>query len=214
MNRLITFVAALAFTASASFAAAPTPAPALTLTSFTGQIQIKLADGTIQGVVPGASAISIPAGAQVTIISGEAVMTGADGVVVSANAGDSFSFNSVNGQTQIAATGTGEITVTIGTTEATLGAGDTIGVTAGADGKAEIKAITGEIAVTSGGQTTTLAQGQSSSTTSTTSTTDSTATTDSGETTEGGDNLTNYNSDTNTAVNNPAQTQAVSNSTP
>ncbi|MEK7744051.1 MAG: hypothetical protein AAB578_06650, partial [Elusimicrobiota bacterium] len=129
-TRLAAALVALSLLGSAAMAAAPS----MKIVSFTGQIQIKNPDGSITGVVPGAPLPEIPAGAEIQVLTGEAVFQSGD-TVVQANAGDTFSFSApaAGGQVSIAAVGEKtEIKVVVGKTEATLGKGDAVSVTAAA----------------------------------------------------------------------------------
>ncbi|MFC1678628.1 hypothetical protein ACFL2T_00210, partial [Elusimicrobiota bacterium] len=128
--------------------------------SFTGQVQIKMEDGSIVGVVPGAPVPEIPEGAEIVVVSGEAVFE-AGGTVVTATKGDSFTFDTSAGAVQIAATGTtSSIQVTVGKTEAVVESGSAVQVTGKGQGKGELKVTEGTAAVTTAGVTTTLTQGQ------------------------------------------------------
>lgn len=115
--------------------------PAMKVISFTGQIQIKMPDGSIVGIVPGAAIPDIPAGAEVTVISGEAVLT-AGGVAVEANAGDSFTYSvdAKSGQATIKVE-TGSVSVISGGTTSEVAAGGSANLsssgTANATGGAE-----------------------------------------------------------------------------
>ncbi|HBL15359.1 MAG TPA: hypothetical protein DD417_00985 [Elusimicrobia bacterium] len=158
-----TVVMAIALTAAmTAFAQPGKKIDEMKILSFTGQVQIKMADGSVIGVVPGAPIPEIPAGAEIVVISGEAVFQ-AGNTVISANKGDSFTFAVSEGRIEVAATGTGSsIQVTVGKTEATVETGDKISVTGQGQGKGELKVMEGSVAVTSEGKTETLAVGQTS----------------------------------------------------
>ncbi|MEK7746367.1 MAG: hypothetical protein AAB576_06860, partial [Elusimicrobiota bacterium] len=158
-TRLAAALVALSLLGSAAMAAAPS----MKIVSFTGQIQIKNPDGSITGVVPGAPLPEIPAGAEIQVLTGEAVFQSGD-TVVQANAGDTFSFSApaAGGQVSIAAVGEKtEIKVVVGKTEATLGKGDAVSVTAEAGKASQLAATAGEVSVVSDGKASTLAAGQS-----------------------------------------------------
>ena len=157
-------------------AGAPAASNKLTIKSFTGQIQIKLADGSIIGVVPGAAIPDIPAGAEIVIVSGEATFS-SGGTVVTAKQGDSFSYTSSNsGQVSIAATGSNSnISVTVGKTQAIVKSGSAVQVSGAGQGSGELKVTTGEATLTTDGKTSQLGTGESQTvsmptTTTTTST--------------------------------------------
>jgi len=167
MKKLFVLVVGLTFSLAAISTISVSPVMAakksskkLKIKSFTGQIQIKLADGSIIGVVPGAEMPDIPVGAEVVVISGEAVFE-SGGTVITASAGDSFSFTADAGGVQIAATGSKtEITVTVGKTEATVTSGDAVTVKGSGQGGGELKVTAGEVVVVSGGKTQTLSVGE------------------------------------------------------
>lgn len=166
MKRLFA-AAALALTLVGGTAFAQT-AQKMKIKSFTGQIQIKLADGSIIGVVPGAAIPDIPAGAEIVVVSGEATFS-AGGTEVSAKAGDSFSYSApAAGGVGISATGANtNITVKVGGTSAVVKSGSAVSVT-GTGATGSLAVTSGEASVTSGGTTTTLAQGQTKTVTVTT----------------------------------------------
>lgn len=144
--------------ATAAHAADPVK---LNILSFTGQIQIKIGNEVI-GVVPGGKMPDIPAGAEIIIVSGEAVLQSGN-TTIKADGGDSFSFNAgKGGGVQIAATGDKTaITVSIGGTEASLQKGDKVEVVGKGTGGGELKVLAGSVEVTSGGKTETVAAGKS-----------------------------------------------------
>lgn len=168
------FVLALAMAAGLvavpSIQAAPAAAPQMRVVSFTGHIQIKIGKDII-GVPPGVKAPVIPAGAEIIIITGEAVLQSGD-TVVQAKAGDSFTFNATPaaaGQpaaVQIAATGDKTaVKVVVGKTEATVTKGDVISVAVMSPGKAQVSVVTGKVEVSVNGQTQTLSAGEQTTTT-------------------------------------------------
>ena len=144
----------LSFFAVSSFVSVNTveaaTAKKMKIGKFTGQIQIKLADGSIIGVVPGAAVPDIPAGAEIVVVSGTAEFT-VGGTKVTASAGDSFSYSAPSGGgASIAATGsTSNIEVAVGGTKATLSSGDavTAPTTAGAG---SLKVTAGNVPVQTG----------------------------------------------------------------
>lgn len=151
----IVLVAGLA----AGAVAQPKAAPKMQILSFTGQIQIKVGNEVI-GVVAGGKIPDIPAGAEVIVVTGEAVLQAGD-TVVKADAGSSFAFTASDaGAVQIAATGDKSVAVTVGGAEAVVSKGDKIEVAVAAPGKAEVKVVTGNVEVNVGGQTQALAAGQ------------------------------------------------------
>lgn len=140
---------------------------AMKIVSFTGQIQIKTPDGSVVGVVPGAPIPNIPPGAEIQVLSGDAVFQTGQ-TVVKANAGDAFTFSappSAGGapqQVQIAAVGDKtELQIVSGKTEATVGKGQTLGVTSVDKGPVQFQAVKGDIPVVDNGKASTLQQGAS-----------------------------------------------------
>ena len=112
--------------------------------------------------MPGAPLPEIPAGAEIQVLTGEAVFQSGE-TVVQANAGDTFSFNApaAGGQVSIATVGDKtEIKVVVGKSEASLGKGDSVSVTADPGKASQIAAVTGEVSVVSDGKTQNLTQGQ------------------------------------------------------
>ncbi len=183
MKRLMTLAVAAVLAVSVTNFAFAAKTKKMKIVSFTGQVQIKLKDGSIIGLVPGAPVPNIPSGAEVIIVSGKAVFD-AGGTIVTASKGDSFTFNTSGNTVKIAATGSKtNITVKVGKTSAALTSGSAVAVET--TGKTTTLSVTaGSVAVTSGGTTTTLAAGESTTatTTSTTTTADS-GDTDTGDTT-------------------------------
>ncbi|MBI4423582.1 MAG: hypothetical protein HY554_07645 [Elusimicrobia bacterium] len=172
-------------------------APTMKILSFTGQVQIKIGNEVI-GVVPGGKIPDIPAGAEVIIVSGEAVMQSGD-TVVKADAGTSFTFNTNDaGSVQIGGTGDKAISVTVGGSEAKIEKGTTVEVAVASEGKAEIKVTAGQASVTVNGQTQTVATGQTTTATTTPPTT--TAGTTSGTTSDGTQTTTDSTTQTDTTT--------------
>lgn len=134
--------------------------PMMRILSFTGQLQIKVGNEVI-GVVAGGKMPEIPTGAEVIVVSGEAVFQAGD-MVVKASGGDSFAFSAgKSGAIELAPTGDKtSLTVTVGGAEAKLETGDKIAVSAPSSGKAEIKVVTGSVSVTVNGRTSTLVAGK------------------------------------------------------
>lgn len=208
MKRLMTLAVAAVMAFSVTNFAFAQKVKSMKIVSFTGQVQIKLKDGSIIGVVPNAKIPDIPAGAEVIVVSGEAVFQAGDTVVTAAK-GDSFSFNTSGNSVTVAATGSNtNLKVAVGGAEAAVKSGSSVAVkTTGK--KAEISVASGSVAVTSGGTTQTLSEGQStttqtsgtsSSTTQTQTTQTTTDSTDTGTTDAG-----TTDSGTTTTVENPSQ---------
>ncbi|MBI5242446.1 MAG: hypothetical protein HY922_02030, partial [Elusimicrobia bacterium] len=168
MKRLAAIAAAVAVLGAGAVCAQE--APKMKILSFTGQIQIRTADGSVIGVVPGAAIPDIPPGAQIQVLTGNAVFQSGD-TVVKAAAGDSFSYGAAAtaagapAQVQIAALGDKtKLSVSVGKTEAVMRNGDAISVTASAGkGPAQLQVTSGQVSMTTGGKTETLAKGQSMS---------------------------------------------------
>ncbi len=133
MNRKI-FTAVFLTLGLAGFASAqegrPVPVePTLKIVSFSGQIKIILKEnGKTKeiNVLPGGEVPEIPAGAKITVVSGDAVFS-SGGTSVKANSGDSFSFTAT---ASAGGPSTGHINVTAGSVEVTTG-GQTKSVGAG-----------------------------------------------------------------------------------
>ncbi|MDE2293786.1 MAG: hypothetical protein KGL53_17145, partial [Elusimicrobia bacterium] len=164
MKKLLTVTAALALAASA----APAPARAqaagkMKVVSFTGQVQFRLPDGSIVGIVPGAAVPELPSGSQATVVSGEAVFATGSGVSVSAKEGDSFGYTaSADGGAQVAALTSGtSVKVAVGSSEATVAGGTTVAVTFPSQGQAAVSVVKGRASVSVDGQARTLSAGQS-----------------------------------------------------
>ena len=158
LKNLLPIAALVVGLATAAHAA---EAPKMQILSFTGQIQIKVGNEII-GVVPGGKMPDIPAGAEIIIVSGEAVLQ-AGNTVIKADGGDSFTYNTgKGGGVEIAATGDKTtLSVTVGGTEAKVGSGDKIEVVGKGNGGGELKVIAGSVEVTSGGKTESVAAGKS-----------------------------------------------------
>jgi len=168
VNKTMRFVSIAALPIVMAGAAMAQPAKGkapetMKIVSFTGQVQVKMADGSVIGIVPGAPVPAIPKDAEVVVLSGQAVFS-VGNTVVTADKGDSFSFDVQGGKVEIAATGSKtEIAVSVGGSQAALGSGDAVSVGATQAGKAEISCTAGEVSVVTGSQTQTVAQGQSMS---------------------------------------------------
>lgn len=139
-------VLALLFSIPASAAA-----PNLKVVSFTGEVQIKIGDKLIS-VIPGVEAPEIPVGAEVKIVSGEAVFQAGD-TAVSGSAGANFTFSAkeaAGGLTiSIApAADSRPVTVASGGHSAVVAAGSAANVVKDAKGGVSITAAAGSIAVT------------------------------------------------------------------
>ncbi|MFH1725766.1 MAG: hypothetical protein ABII00_14240 [Elusimicrobiota bacterium] len=136
------------------------PGAKMQIVSFTGQVQIKLEDGSIIGVVPGAPVPEIPEGAEIVVVSGEAVFE-SEGTVVTAAKGDSFTFDSGPDGVQIAATGaTTSLQVTAGKAEAVVNSGNAIAVKGRGIGKGRLKVVAGQVTVTQEGQARSMVAGE------------------------------------------------------
>lgn len=95
-------------------------APTLKIVSFTGQIKItyKIGDKVKElNILPGAEVPEVPAGANITIISGKATFS-TGGTSIQANSGDSFSFTAT---ASAGGASTGRINVIAGSVEVTTG---------------------------------------------------------------------------------------------
>ncbi|MFH1723631.1 MAG: hypothetical protein ABII00_03300 [Elusimicrobiota bacterium] len=127
--------------------------------SFTGKLGFMLPDGKVVSVDAGAPIPEIPEGAEIVVLSGEALFE-AGGVIVRADEGDSFTFDASAGAVQIAATGKNtSLRVTAGGTEAIVGSGDAISVTSVASGRVQLTVVSGDVTLVQDGGTRTLTAG-------------------------------------------------------
>jgi len=165
-KRLVAMIAALMLSGVGGVFAQDTLA--MKIVSFTGQIQIKTPDGSVVGVVPGAPIPNIPPGAEIQILSGDAVFQTGQ-TVVKANAGDAFTYTAAPAagpgapqQTSITAVGDKtELLVSNGKTEATVAKGDVLGINSTEKGATQFQAVKGDMAIVSDGKASTLQQGTS-----------------------------------------------------
>ena len=171
MPRLTTVVAALAFAAVASVAWAQGPALTLKKTNAVVKYTV-VVNGQTQTVTVDASKgdVAIPAGAEVSVVSGNATFATATGMTITAGANESFAVTSNASGAPVVAAKSGTVEVKVNGATAAVGAGSSIAV-APASGNAApvISVVSGTASVTdSSGNTQTVTTGGTATVTTTT----------------------------------------------